>query len=61
MFLLFLNTAVSGDLRHKYSGFEPKFFSANPNITLRFEAKTKERLEELQKEFETRIREYNEE
>lgn len=35
--------------------------NTGPNITLRFEAKTKERLEELQKEYETRIREYNEE
>ena len=35
--------------------------NTGPNLTLRFEAKTKERLEELQKEFETRIREYNEE
>ena len=35
--------------------------NTGPNITLRFEAKTKERLEELRQEFETKVKEYNEE
>ena len=35
--------------------------NTGPNITLRFEAKTEERLEELRQEFETKVKEYNEE
>ena len=35
--------------------------NTGPNITLRFEAKTKERLEELRQEFETKVKEFNEE
>ena len=35
--------------------------NTGPNITARFEAKTKDRLEQIKNEFETLIKEYNKE